>query len=84
MRTPAYASDCEGSWDGSSPASPLGYAADHPGWPPALPLHDPEASGPAEELVEALCSLPQLPTLPVTTVRSRPESLTLNVAHMLP
>ncbi len=37
-----------------------------------MPQHDPEASGPAEELVEALCSLPQLPTLPVTTVRPLP------------
>ncbi len=35
MPAPAFASDCEGSWDGSSPPSPLGPAADHPGhWPP--------------------------------------------------
>ena len=67
MRAPAFAADREGSWDGSSPAPPLGVAAED--MIASSLLHDPEASGPAEELVEALCSLPQLPTLPVTTVR---------------
>ena len=67
MRAPAFAAGHDGSWDGSLPASPLGFSDADQGMPPAL-LHDPEASGPAEELVEALCGLPQLPTLPMTTV----------------
>ncbi len=64
MRTPPFATDDDGRWGSSAPASPS-----HADATPAPLLHDAEAVGPSEELVEALCSLPQLPTLPVTTVR---------------
>ena len=50
--------------DGSLPSSPQGYAAD-----PSLFWNDAEEFGPSDELVEVLCSLPQLPTLPAATVR---------------
>ena len=83
MRAPAFVADLEGCWDGSSPASPLGSAADPDTH--ALPplLSDLEASGPAEELVEALCSLPQLPTMPATTVRWSPQLPTLPVRQCI-
>ena len=67
MRAPPFDADQDDSWYGSAPASPSWAAegADQPG----LQLRAAESGGPSEELIEALCSLPQLPTLPVTTVR---------------
>lgn len=73
MRAPAFVADLEGYWEGPSPASPLSSAAD-PDTPLPL-LREAEASGPAEELVEALCSLPQLSTLPAMTVRHNADQL---------